>query len=51
MVVALSKIYHKYPEKIHVNKKFFYKYITRTRDKKITEKKKKIINLNFRLFI
>ena len=35
------KIYHKYPEKIHVNKKNFYKYITRTRDQKITEKKEK----------
>ena len=33
------KIYHKYPEKIHVNKKIFYKYITRTRDQKITQKK------------
>nr|WDV14749.1 hypothetical chloroplast RF1 [Pueraria montana] len=35
------KIYHKYPEKIHVNKKNFDKYITRTRDQKITEKKEK----------
>nr|YP_009995713.1 hypothetical protein RF1 [Haymondia wallichii]QNQ64576.1 hypothetical protein RF1 [Haymondia wallichii]UZA65237.1 hypothetical protein RF1 [Haymondia wallichii]UZA65404.1 hypothetical protein RF1 [Haymondia wallichii]UZA65488.1 hypothetical protein RF1 [Haymondia wallichii] len=35
------KIYHKYPEKFHVNKKNFDKYITRTRDQKITEKKEK----------
>lgn len=25
------KIYHKYPKKIHVNKKFFNEYITRTK--------------------
>nr|YP_010514197.1 hypothetical protein Ycf1 [Strongylodon macrobotrys]UXL85850.1 hypothetical protein Ycf1 [Strongylodon macrobotrys] len=36
-----SKIYKKYPEKIHVNKKNFDKSITRTRDLKITEKKEK----------
>nr|YP_010162936.1 hypothetical chloroplast RF19 [Kennedia prostrata]QRI60645.1 hypothetical chloroplast RF19 [Kennedia prostrata] len=35
------KIYPKYPEKSHVNKKNFDKYITRTRDQKITEKKEK----------
>nr|QHS70139.1 hypothetical protein RF1 [Pediomelum tenuiflorum] len=35
------KIYYKYPEKIHVNKKYFDKSITRTRDQKITEKKEK----------
>nr|QRG31636.1 hypothetical chloroplast RF19 [Spatholobus sp. OO-2021] len=35
------KIYQKYPEKSHVNKKNFDKYIKRTRDQKITEKKEK----------
>nr|ABW22810.1 hypothetical chloroplast RF1 [Phaseolus vulgaris] len=40
------KIDKKYLKKIHVNKKSFYKYITRTRDQKITEKNEKEI-LNF----
>ena len=40
------KIDKKYLKKIHVNKKYFYKYITRTRDQKITEKNEKEI-LNF----
>nr|YP_009868844.1 Ycf1 [Spatholobus pulcher]QKI32369.1 Ycf1 [Spatholobus pulcher] len=35
------KIYQKYPEKSHVNKKNFDKYIKITRDQKITEKKEK----------
>ncbi|TKY61148.1 chloroplast RF19 [Spatholobus suberectus] len=35
------KIYQKYPEKTHVNNKNFDKYIKRTRDQKITEKKEK----------
>nr|YP_010514361.1 hypothetical protein Ycf1 [Dolichopsis monticola]UXL86014.1 hypothetical protein Ycf1 [Dolichopsis monticola] len=39
------KIDQKYSEKIHVNKKDFDKYITRTRDQNITEKKEKE-NLN-----
>nr|QJQ78417.1 hypothetical chloroplast RF19 [Hylodesmum podocarpum] len=33
------KIYQKYPEKSHVNNKNLDKYITRTRDQKVTEKK------------
>jgi len=40
------KIDKKYLKKIHVNKKYFYKYITRTRDQKITEKNEKE-TLNF----
>nr|YP_010159274.1 hypothetical chloroplast RF19 [Philenoptera violacea]QRG31553.1 hypothetical chloroplast RF19 [Philenoptera violacea] len=35
------KIYQRYPEKSHVDKKNFDKYITRIRDQKITEKKEK----------
>ena len=37
------KIYQRYPEKSHVDKKKFDKYITRIRDQKITEKKEKKI--------
>jgi len=42
------KIYKKYSEKIHVNKKFFDKYITRTKDQKIIENKE---NENFNLLV
>nr|QVX29391.1 hypothetical chloroplast RF1 [Diplotropis ferruginea] len=35
------KINQRYPEKTHVDKKNFYKSITRTRDQKITENKEK----------
>nr|AHY33605.1 hypothetical chloroplast RF19 [Vigna unguiculata] len=42
------KIYKKYSEKIHVNKKFFDKYITRTKDQKITENKE---NEKFNLLV
>ena len=42
------KIDKKYSEKIHVNKKFFDKYITRTKDQKITENKEKE---NFNLLV
>jgi len=42
------KIDQKYLEKFHVNKKDFYKDITRTRDQKITEKKEKE---NFNLLV
>ena len=31
-----QKIYHKYPKKIHINKKNFYKYITKTNKSKLS---------------
>nr|YP_010169762.1 hypothetical protein RF1 [Vigna subterranea]QRZ59584.1 hypothetical protein RF1 [Vigna subterranea] len=42
------KIDKKYSEKIHVNKKYFDKYITRTKEQKITENKEKD---NFNLLV